>query len=165
MTHFTLPRAALTAGATLLAASGVLLTGCGSSSGGASSTTATRAAAAAPREVTLTPADAGTPVTKQQVSSAVGETVVYSVSCNTASTGQVWKSGRIAPVITRKSTSVSVPADCVTPEGAAPGAAGVRKWAFEATAPGTETISFRLWSAGTDAKLVKRAVVVLTVTQ
>ena len=162
MKNLTLSRTTLAAGATLIAAGGLLLAGCGSSSSDTSSTTSSRASAAA-QEVALTPVNAGTPVIKQQVSSAVGETVVYSVACNTASTGDVWKSGRAVPNITKKSTTVSVPPGCVTPDGAAPGAPGVRKWAFEATEAGTENISFSLFNAARNTVL-KRAAVVLTVT-
>lgn len=113
--------------------------------------------------MTLTPANTGTPVTKQAVSSTVGETVVYSVSCNTASTGQTWRTARQEPLITRRSTAVEVSNECVTPEGAAPGSPGVAKWAFVATAPGTQSIRFKLINAEKTAE-VARAVVILTIT-
>ena len=149
MTTRPLSRAAtLTGAAVLISAAGLLAAGCGSSSDSAADSTTERAAAA-PQEVTL---NATPPETAkaQAVSSAVGETVVYSVACTP---GDIWSSARRAPLITKKSPDVPTSKECVD---------GKRQWAFVNTAAGTQQITFNGATAAEGSS--KRAVVTLTIT-
>ena len=93
--------------------------------------------------------------------------MVFSVGCNTASTGYEWTPMPSPPQIMKPSTTVQVPPGCVTPDGAAPGAQGVHKWAFEATATGEQEIVFRRLAPGYSGRgewqRAERAVVYVTV--
>lgn len=139
--------AALTGAAALVCAAGLLAAGCGSSSDSSASTAGERAAAA-PQQVTLN-AMPRAETTIQEVASAVGETVVYSVAC---SPGDTWQSVRLAPLITKKSPDVPTTKECVD---------GTRKWAFINLAPGVENIVFNGVTA--PDRTAMRATVKLTI--
>ena len=96
----------------------------------------------ATKDITIEEGPAGEKPPGQDVTLAVGETLLVTAACN-PSTGDSWN--YLYPAssnVIARSTAVKPPQGCVAPEGSEPGAPGQQQFALDAKEAGTVRVGF-----------------------
>ena len=93
-------------------------------------------------DITIEEGPAGEKPPGQDVTLAVGETLLVTAACN-PSTGDSWNYlYPAASKVIARSTAVKPPQGCVAPEGSEPGAPGQQQFALDAKEAGTVRVGF-----------------------